>query len=91
MRSWGYSVGKLRMKLGKDDVVIRTQSLYTYFVRSLWVMITVFTRLFQYLCTQILDSFISVSLVLFPTTHSPYYNVYSFYSKKFINNKGASA
>lgn len=91
MHSWGNVVGNLGTQFGKVLWVIRTRALYTYFVRSLWVIINVFALLFHGLCAQIIHAFISVCSVVFPTTHSPYYSVYSFYPKKLINNTGALA
>lgn len=91
MRSWGQAVGKLGMQLGKLPTVIRSQVLYTYFMRSMWVTNGTCARLFPAVCAQIIWLYQSVTSWVFPTNHSPYYNVYSFYSKKLINNTGASA
>lgn len=74
--SCGRLVGNLRTALRTTARFVPSPNFCTNFVRSLWVNYTFSTRVMRTACAHFYYEFLSVSSLLVPTIHRPYYYVY---------------
>ena len=85
---WGMSVDSSNRTMGISIGYPHLVYGCIQFVRSLWVKAVACAQLVLTASTQIFMDFQSVISILFPITHSAYYNVYFSIFLKPINNKG---